>query len=253
MRKTPWRYLSPIAVALLSVGFTVGASASFAVPTYRTVTEVHDWGAAIPRVIVDLGENIAASAVDQDTFKVYVKRRIPTVVANAQAKDMYTKLSSSVGDMKILGDTEGYREITNAYIADKDGNRVKYGRYAVIEMKVGPTLTLGSPLNFNIKTMHNDWVQCDYMITQIKTIAAQKGTIDDLVVTNLLGNISPIVDDFTFSEETNDDITMKYASFEPAKDNKKNPLIIWLHGMGEGGNDPTIPISANKAFTTMNV
>lgn len=40
---------------------------------------------------------------------------------------------------------------------------------------------------------------------------------------------------------------MSYASYTPKKDNHKNPLIIWLHGGGEGGSDATVPISANKA------
>jgi predicted peptidase len=241
------KIFSMITVLLLTLGITACVFAQQAAPSYRTITEIYDWGAAIPKIIVDLGKDVEAGAVAKDTFKVYVKRSVPTVAANDQAKDMYTKLSPSVGDVKILGDTEGYREIINVYVADKDGNVAKNGRYAVIEMKVSPVLTLGSPLNFDIKTMHNDWVQCDYTITQVKSIAAKKGDISGLVVTKSTGNTTPIVDDFTFSEETNDGITMKYASFEPAKDNKKNPLIIWLHGMGEGGNDPTIPISANKA------
>jgi predicted peptidase len=246
-RKIIFKILSMGMVLLITLGITGDAFAKSTVPSYRTITEIYDWGAAMPKIIVDLGKDVEAGAVAKDTFKVYVKRSVPAVAASDQAKDMYTKLSPSVGDTKILGDTEGYREIVNVYVADKDGNAAKSSRYVVIEMKVGPTLTLGSPLNFDIKTMHNDWVQCDYTITQVKSIAAKKGYISGLVVTKSTGNTTPIVDDFTFSEETNDGITMKYASFEPAKDNKKNPLIIWLHGMGEGGNDPTIPISANKA------
>ncbi|MEK1829898.1 prolyl oligopeptidase family serine peptidase [Priestia megaterium] len=44
-------------------------------------------------------------------------------------------------------------------------------------------------------------------------------------------------------------IELAYASHAPAKDKKKNPLIIWLHGGGEGGTDATIPLSANKAVS----
>lgn len=44
-------------------------------------------------------------------------------------------------------------------------------------------------------------------------------------------------------------ITLKYASYGTdamKNDNVKNALIIWLHGQGEGGTDPTITILGNK-------
>lgn len=98
-------------VLLITLGITGDAFAKSTVPSYRTITEIYDWGAAIPKIIVDLGKDAEAGAVAKDTFKVYVKRSVPIVAASDQAKDMYTKLSPSVGDVKILGDTEGYREL----------------------------------------------------------------------------------------------------------------------------------------------
>jgi predicted peptidase len=40
---------------------------------------------------------------------------------------------------------------------------------------------------------------------------------------------------------------MSYASYTPKTRKEKSPLIIWLHGGGEGGVDPTIPLIGNKA------
>lgn len=43
--------------------------------------------------------------------------------------------------------------------------------------------------------------------------------------------------------------TLTYASYEPEAlriDGKKNPLIIWLHGMGEGGTDVSIELMGNE-------
>ena len=40
---------------------------------------------------------------------------------------------------------------------------------------------------------------------------------------------------------------MSYASYTPEASHEKLPLIIWLHGGGEGGTDPTIPLMANRA------
>ncbi len=43
--------------------------------------------------------------------------------------------------------------------------------------------------------------------------------------------------------------TLTYGAFEPEAlriDGKKNPLIIWLHGMGEGGTDVSIELMGNE-------
>lgn len=40
---------------------------------------------------------------------------------------------------------------------------------------------------------------------------------------------------------------MAYADYKPSNDKSKSPLIIWLHGAGEGGTDPTVAIAGNKA------
>ena len=40
---------------------------------------------------------------------------------------------------------------------------------------------------------------------------------------------------------------MSFAYYSPSAGNEKHPLIIWLHGGGEGGSDPSIPLLANRA------
>lgn len=239
------RYIKMLSLAV-SMFFCLGAAtlAKATVPTYRTVTEVYDWGATISRVIVDLGQDVQADAVTPDIFKVYVKRNVPQEKGSTQAEELEKKLSASD---KVAKGIEGYREITKVYVADQDGKPAPNGRYVTIELQVGPTVILGSPLNFSMKTMLNQWIQCDYTITQTKEIKTQSGQLKGLVVTKSAGNIRPVVDEFTFGEQTNDNITLHYASFTPVKGQTKKPLIIWLHGMGEGGTDPSLTIAANKA------
>jgi predicted peptidase len=196
--------------------------------SYQTVTEIEDWGPAITKVIVDLGRPVPVNSVTADTFNVHVQR------------------SDSSPANPIL--EEGYRKVIKAYVADKHGYPVaKTGKYAVLEMEIGPTVTLGSPMNFNFGTFLNDWVDSDYTITQQKDILTPAGKVSGLVADTFTGGVRELVDDFGTGEATYDDVTLTYADYSPAKDNKKNPLIIWLHGMGEGGTDPTIAISGNKA------
>lgn len=196
--------------------------------SYQTVTEIEDWGPAITKVIVDLGRPVPVNSVTADTFNVHVQRS-----DSSQANPMLE---------------EGNRNVTNAYVADKHGNPVaQTGKYATLEMEIGPTVTLGSPMNFNLGTFRNDWVDSDYTITQQKDILTPAGKVSGLVVDTFTGGVRELVDDFGTGEASYDDVKLTYADYTPAKDNKKNPLIIWLHGMGEGGTDPTIAISGNKA------
>lgn len=197
--------------------------------SYRTVTEIEDWGATVTKVIVDLGRPVPQGSITTDTFKVNVER--------------YDKRLTN----PFLGG--GDRIVTNAYVSNKDGNpAVEMGKYAVLEMKIAPNDSLGAALNYDFRvTGFNDWVDNKYTITQQKNINTSAGAVSGLVVDTFAGGTRVLVDDFNTGSATYDNTTLTYADFTPAKDNHKNPLIIWLHGGGEGGTDATIPISANKA------
>ncbi len=208
------------------------ATPAAATPSYCTVTEVFDWGPAVTKIILPLGKTVAKGSLGVDTFSVHVVRTDPRP------------------GVAITGNgAEGDRPVTKAYASDKDGNAAESGDYATLEMQVGPDVSLGYPINYDQKSaVHNVWNKCDYTVTQKKDIVSNSGVISGLVVNKRSGDVKKLVDDFkTGSYSSPDQITLTYASFEPAKDNHKNPLIVWLHGLGEIGTDPTIPISANKS------
>ncbi|MEI2803530.1 MAG: hypothetical protein V9E84_07545 [Trichococcus flocculiformis] len=45
-----------------------------------------------------------------------------------------------------------------------------------------------------------------------------------------------------------EELTLSTAAYEPAdlSEGEANPLVIWLHGQGEGGTDPDIAILGNE-------
>lgn len=199
--------------------------------TYDKVNEIFDWGAATTKVIINVNQTIEQDMIDEDTFSVHVSRRDPRK-----------------GDEALL--EQGERNILDAYVSDKDGNKVKRCSYVTLELEVGPNITLGSPLNYYSGS--NVWIECDYTIKQEQPIQTTQGKIENLVYTSLEDTIIIGVDEFksdshAYVDNMFGDITMNYAYYEPAEDEVKNPLIIWLHGGGEGGTDTTIPLAANKA------
>lgn len=215
-----------VVAMILSSGISVFAKeAKKESASYSTVTEICDWGAATTKVVVNLGKTVARNSVTKDTFKVHVSR----------------------SDVRVTTPflEEGYRTVTKAYISDKKGNATARGEYAVLEMEVGPEVSLGSPLNYYSGA--NVWIKCDYTITQVKDIACASRTISGLVANIYTGGTRELVDNFSTGKSTYDNVTLTYADYAPAKDKGKNPLIIWLHGGGEGGTDATIPLSANKS------
>ncbi|MFC0477810.1 prolyl oligopeptidase family serine peptidase [Robertmurraya beringensis] len=222
--------LSIVACTTFSFSSGVMAKEMKTQPTsYQTVTEIEDWGPAITKVIVDLGRPVPVKSVTTDTFDVNVKISDPRLA------------------QPLLN--QGERKVTKAYVSDKNGKPAKAtGKYVVLEMEFGPNVPLSTAMNYDWqKTGFNDWTDNEYTITQQKAIATPAGKISGLTIDTFSGGVRELVDEFSTGEATYGDVTLTYADFEPKKDNKKNPLVIWLHGAGEGGTDPTIPISGNKA------
>ena len=214
-------------------------------PSYKTVTETFDFGPSISKVIIHWPEEIEAEMVDKDSFKVYARRILPDgalkPISCSKKNDVKLVLGST---SKAENDLQGYREITKVYVSDENGNSKPKDQYITIEMSVHPKNNLGSALNYNVITCFNNFVTPRYTIIQVKSIKDK----NNLVIENYKGDIRPIVDKFTFSHKNQNFLSLGYASYEPS-DDKKHPLIIWLHGMGEGGSDtPALPIMGNKAI-----
>ena len=207
---------------MLSMGMSALAeeTAEATGASYSKVIEVEDWGATITKVIVNMGQEVSGE-VDTDTFEVKVTR------------------TDDRGDNPLS--ESGERRVTNAYISDEAGNPADSGNYVTLEMAYGPSVSLGSALNY--AEDRNIWIDCEYTITQEEAI----GDVEGVVATECTGETRVGIDDFNISKGTYGGIEYSIADYKPADDGEKHPLIIWLHGGGEGGTDATIPLAANKS------
>jgi len=184
---------------------------------YKLVVEGFDWGPGVSKVIL-VADDSVKSAILED-FSVFVKR------------------SSDIGEIPA-NQTSGEREVLKAYISDKDGMPISGGKHITLILAVAPYKPLGSPIQYFGRN-GNKWI--DYQLTIIQKSKGQ-------IWNNESGRVLPIIDEFNLEGKfTHKDINMSYASYKPENSMGKTPLIIWLHGGGEGGTDPTIALIGNRA------
>ncbi len=223
-----------VALSVLMVGCNDPKPEPAPEASAKAITAVvwgYEWGPAIPKIVVEFSD--AVKDVDKDAFAV------KTGTANRTVKD--------------------------AYPSDAKGNKTtESSKYVAIEMstKYGE----GSPFSYNQTSSKNEWAQSvTFTVTANKDLSVgnakwEKGK----KFTYKCGENDRIVpqteswnkDTYRYTENGKD-ITLQRASWSPegAKtDGGKNPLIIWLHGMGEGGTDIDIALLGNEvtALTTEN-
>jgi predicted esterase len=205
---------------ILFVALELNAGGHVDKPTgsYRMVVEGFDWGAAVNKVILTLDDT--------------------TSTANAPEFIVFASRKSAAGEIPN-DQTSGQRAVVFAYVSDAAGVRVATGSFITLVLAVAPNMPVGSPIQY-FRGKGNVWV--DYQLTVLNKTTQQ-------VWDQSSGTIMPLVDKFDLKGKFkyNDNLTMSYASFAPKASNAKSPLIIWLHGGGEGGIDPTIPLLGNLA------
>lgn len=190
----------------------------------------YEFGPAVNKVILNLKEN--ASSLDTSAAKV--------TTAGVE------------------------RNIVSSYLSDANGKAIKNGQssdYVTIELQVNynfedPSKN-ASPFNYNLSSMMNEWTK-DYqvsienvMIDGQQRLSKKEDTINNRVSKevsefNKRDSYSGIYTNPLTSNK--EELTLNYAAYEPKnlKNGEKNPLIVWLHGQGEGGTDPDISLLGNE-------
>jgi predicted peptidase len=205
--------MKKILLFLTLLAFSVAAKPT---GTYKIVVEGFDWGAGVNKVILAL--NDTTSKVNAADYTVFASRK------------------SNTG---LIADENNKREIVSAYVSDEKGDRVRTGKNITLVLSVGPQLAISSPFQYQ-RSKGNVWVDYSLTIVHPKT-----GYVWDTST----GKIMPLIDQFDLTGKYtyNEKLTMSYATFTPKVKKDKAPLIIWLHGGGEGGTDPTVTLLGNKA------
>ena len=206
-----------LAFLLLNVLFLSTAQAS---NEYTLVIEGYDWGPNVSKVIVPLDSSTAG--LDFRDFSVLAERSTDCMEIPAPQKS-------------------GLRTVVYAYPSDNQGKRVQRGNFLTLVLAVAPNQPLASPIQYSSsgKCRGNNWITYQLTVTHTKS---------QTVWNKEKYRIRPILDDFDLSGKYEYEAgkMMSYGYFRPKNKNPKAPLIIWLHGGGEGGTDPSIAIIGNK-------
>ncbi len=203
---------------------------------YVTVTEVFDFGPHISKVILNVGKRLKNAELSGDQFRVSVKRTAVSGENFVWPVFMGEKPEDSM---------TGIRRIKEAYVSNGDGIRAEEGEYITLCMYCDPREGLGSIIRFDGE--HNVTVNVAYKVEQTAPIHSADGVTEGLVFTRDGGNHIVYGDMLktAFSEDAQ--VSLGYCYYRPEEaDQHKVPLLIWLHGAGEGGSEPLIAAIGNK-------
>lgn len=203
----------------------------------------YEGGPAIEKAILTFTEEIPATALDHGN---------PFAV--------------SLGGAKLGGNNDNY------YLCDEQGNKLVGGsqsyhvaiEYAVSYGQWSFNNNL-SPFAYNQQTARNNWkdmtsatitvsglVIGETEYTKFGGATTSSHEVPCLTGWKLDGTFS---DTITWGDETARKIDLTYGAYEPAalkSDSGKNALIVWLHGGGEGGTDPSIALLGNQVTSLSN-
>lgn len=148
------------------------------------------------------------------------------------------------------GGTLGNANTNTVYLCNEDGDEItaEAGKMVAIEYAVkysGWSFQNNlSPFSYNNM---NQWKDKNAITLQLGSL-----TIGETEYTKFGGTltaeiVTPVLDTWDVDNTyTKGDKTLNYAYYQPTiAEGETKPLIVWLHGAGEGGNDATINVLGN--------
>ncbi len=210
----------------------------------KVVIEGQNWGPAVVKTIVELSDVVTADSVSADDFKV------------VEVKESFNWAALTPGSKEDPNkhiEAEAERGIVDAYTSDENGEKSDASKYVTIELNYSPEE--GSPFCYDLFKGNN--VICNPYNLKVSLkdgaeITTEAGTaISALDVAEAIDFDSAVYPqlantDMTGVYEGAEGHTIHYASYEVADDCAKHPLVIWLHGAGEGGADPRLNTLGNE-------
>lgn len=230
------------AMSAVAAGSAVSANACFETEALNceqtAVVEGYDWGPGVKATIIKLNQLVRPESVNASLFETVAETKESFDPANFFGPHINATVERSVSD---------------AYTCDRKGERVNVpSRYLRIEMPCDPDT--GGFFTYHFEKSQTAWCQPYELEISLKKDAVLTGALGQKITAI---SVDPVIDrenayipqieKFVLDKKFTgtDGVNLAYAYYAPK--GKKLPLVIWLHGAGEGGTDTSLPLLANKA------
>lgn len=212
--------LKVFAMAALTASLCMPIHATDKEAEFDLYASVYDYGARVNKVVCELPEEVLMDSIQKDTFRV---------------------VSDNKSTINLEVDN-GERTIEDIYVSDsKDGERQNSGNYIIIELETNLNTQYSDVLQWDDPSFSNAPLQVEYKVEQVKPMRTTEEK-ETLYTWKQDEFKQELVDDFTEGESHG----IHYRDYKPEEDGNKHPLIIWLHGAGEGGLNNVTHINGNK-------
>ena len=200
--------------------------------SYTAFIKGDDWGCGVNKILLSLDHKI--DQVNNLGFVVKEKK-----LTTDYCDTLYPIIESII-----------YRTVTNVYLVDYSGQITSEpSNFIMIEMKISPAE--GNPLLFSMQTQYNtynDLYELDIMIADGHEMTSLGQKVKQINIAKKMKDKITSADLFEEAlYESCDGVSYKYAAYNPVQ--ASDTLVVWLHGLGEGGTintDPYITVLANK-------
>ncbi len=205
---------------------------------YYQVIRVTDFGPYVTKLILAMPEAVTKEDLCPEQFSVFVE------VRNAQGD--VVKVPKSFIERDIMEPSRGYRTVTDVYPCTAEGEKAEgSSRFAALELAYGPLYKCSSALvaDFSNVNGHEFFAVCDYKVTLTQPVGEKR--MAGLVFDTCAKVYCPQRERF-MNSISHGSIPLQYGYYTPDLTGGKKPLIVWLHGAGEGGQDIAIAYAGNK-------
>ncbi|WP_026494825.1 prolyl oligopeptidase family serine peptidase [Butyrivibrio sp. WCD3002] len=208
---------------------------------YYQVIDVTDFGPYVTKLVLGMPRDVETKELEKDAFSVFVTIR--------DKKGDVVEMPKSFIERDQFVPSLGYRVIKDVYASDMKGGKVSgKSRYAALELEIGPAYKCSSAIAADFKNIngHERYTINDYRVDQIKEIGDGDDKISGLTFSRCAGVFNPDKERFQEFDSEDETKVLRYGYFTPNLKGGKKPLIVWLHGAGEGGDETSISYSGNN-------
>lgn len=204
---------------------------------YYTKVRVTDFGPYVTKLVLPFPGKVNTTDLSKEMWSVFVERRgdmgeVLMLPRNWISRD-------------IKEPARGYADVTGCYACDAQGEPCGCSDYVALELAIGPSHSLVAEIS--APDGRNVSIISDYHISLLAPVKTESSTISGLVWDEKFGTICKDYCDFKDTISHDPQMPIRYGYYVPQGKAPKKPLIVWLHGGGEGGFETKIAYMANKA------